>query len=165
MENGLFSCLRRDVFTEIYEIESTVSPVTVINEMLLQSHNGVIKVFPATPGSWNVSFKKFRTRGGFLISASHLHGSRDLGPVYNCSTLENRPTVSGKGIGPVQIESTVGGLCKIKNPWPNQPVLIKELPTGKITNLGIIDLLEINTKSNGTYIIELNKEDDAIAEI
>ena len=39
--------------------------------MLLQSHTGVIRVFPAVPENWkNVSFNNLRAMGGFLVSAA-----------------------------------------------------------------------------------------------
>ena len=43
--------------------------------MLLQSHTGVIKVFPALPTSWKeVSFRNLRAVGAFLVSASYSNG-------------------------------------------------------------------------------------------
>lgn len=44
--------------------------------MLLQSHAGVIRVFPAIPRSWrDVSFKDLRAMGAFLVSAEISDGS------------------------------------------------------------------------------------------
>ena len=43
--------------------------------MLLQSHTGVIKVFPALPTSWKeVSFRNLRAVCAFLVSASYSNG-------------------------------------------------------------------------------------------
>jgi alpha-L-fucosidase 2 len=43
--------------------------------MLLQSHTGVVRIFPAIPDSWSdVSFTTLRTEGAFLISASKQNG-------------------------------------------------------------------------------------------
>jgi len=43
--------------------------------MLLQSHTGTIRVFPAIPQNWNdVSFDKLRAMGGFLVSAVRKRG-------------------------------------------------------------------------------------------
>lgn len=48
---------------------------SAIQEMLLQSHTGVIKVFPAIPESWqNASFRNMRAMGAFLITASYKDG-------------------------------------------------------------------------------------------
>ena len=46
-----------------------------IQEMLLQSHTGVIRVFPAVPVAWqDVSFDKLRAMGAFLVSAEKVAG-------------------------------------------------------------------------------------------
>ncbi len=44
--------------------------------MLIQSHTGTIRIFPAIPDSWKeVSFRKLRTEGAFLVSADRERGS------------------------------------------------------------------------------------------
>jgi hypothetical protein len=41
-----------------------------VNDMLIQSHNHVIRIFPAIPDVWkDVSFMNLRTEGAFLITA------------------------------------------------------------------------------------------------
>lgn len=41
-----------------------------INDMLIQSHNNVISIFPAIPDAWkDVSFMNLRTEGAFLVTA------------------------------------------------------------------------------------------------
>ena len=43
--------------------------------MLLQSHTGVIRVFPAIPAAWqDVAFDKLRAMGAFLVSAEKVAG-------------------------------------------------------------------------------------------
>jgi hypothetical protein len=41
--------------------------------MLLQSQNGIIRVFPAIPDDWRsgVSFRNLRSEGAFLVSAEY----------------------------------------------------------------------------------------------
>lgn len=57
-------------------IETPLSAVTTINEMLLQSWGGVLRVFPAIPVSWdNVSFDKLLAKGGFEVSAERKNGA------------------------------------------------------------------------------------------
>lgn len=49
--------------------ESDIHCVTLgLNFMLLQSHDGVIELFPACPQNWNVSFK-LRAEGSLLVEA------------------------------------------------------------------------------------------------
>lgn len=53
-----------------FTLEGNFAFAQAIHEMLLQSSNGYIEVFPAIPGDWNnVSFNSLRTEGGFLVSA------------------------------------------------------------------------------------------------
>lgn len=43
--------------------------------MLIQSHTGVVKLFPAIPSDWqDVSFSTLRTSGAFLVSARMENG-------------------------------------------------------------------------------------------
>ena len=51
-------------------IETPLSGAASINEMLLQSYNNQIHVFPAIPDAWKeASFKDLRTEGAFLVTA------------------------------------------------------------------------------------------------
>jgi len=46
-----------------------------VHELLLQTRNGHLEIFPAVPESWtNVSFNTFRTEGAFLVSAKKVNG-------------------------------------------------------------------------------------------
>jgi hypothetical protein len=56
-------------------IESPLSAVQVMFDMLLQSWGDVIRVFPATPDAWSdISFENLRTEGAFLVSAQRRAG-------------------------------------------------------------------------------------------
>ena len=58
-----------------FTLEGNFAFAAGIHEMLLQSHTGVVHVFPAIPESWsNVSFRTLRTEGAFLISATRENG-------------------------------------------------------------------------------------------
>lgn len=58
-----------------FTLEGNFAFAAGLQEMLLQSHTGFIHIFPAIPDSWqNVSFKKLRAMGGFLISAELKNG-------------------------------------------------------------------------------------------
>lgn len=67
-----------------FTLEGNFAFAAGIQEMLLQSHTGVIKVFPAIPNSWkDVSFEKLRAMGGFLVSAKQEHGTITSVKVYS----------------------------------------------------------------------------------
>ncbi len=56
-------------------IETPLSAVASINEMMLQSYDGEIHVFPAVPDVWKeVSFQNLRTEGAFLVTAKRARG-------------------------------------------------------------------------------------------
>jgi len=71
-----------------------------INEMLLQSYEGVIRLFPCWPLKHDARFASLRTWGAFLVSA------------------ELRNTV----VLDVKILSEKGSNCIIMNPWPDSTV-------------------------------------------
>ncbi|MGC4037538.1 MAG: glycoside hydrolase N-terminal domain-containing protein [Chitinophagaceae bacterium] len=67
-----------------------------VHELLIQTRDNCIEIFPAVPQSWkNVSFNNLRTEGAFLISAKKENGV----------------------ITSVSIKAEKGGNCKIKLPF------------------------------------------------
>jgi len=71
-----------------------------INEMLLQSHEGVIRLFPCWPKDQNARFGTLRAVGAFLVSAELKDG-----------------VAAG-----VKIVSEKGGPCTVQNPWSGKKV-------------------------------------------
>jgi hypothetical protein len=65
-----------------------------VQEVLLQSHNGLIRVLPAVAGTWSGVFR-LRAEGGFLVAADFARGEARL----------------------VEVESLLGRKCGIENPW------------------------------------------------
>ena len=74
----------------------------LINEMMLQSHGGVMRIFPVFPSGQSGSFHRLRTFGAFLVS-----GAINKGVVQ-----------------PIVIESEKGRPCVLQNPWPGKKVII-----------------------------------------
>jgi hypothetical protein len=70
-----------------------------VNEMLLQSYSGTIRVFPAVPATWEGQFRLYAV-GRFIISASRAGGQTTY----------------------VIIESQGGETCRLTNPWTAQIV-------------------------------------------
>lgn len=59
-----------------FTLEGNFAFAAGIQEMLLQSHTGVIRAFPAIPASWdNVAFDNLRAMGAFLVSARKTDGT------------------------------------------------------------------------------------------
>lgn len=88
-----------------FTLEGNFAFAAGVQEMLLQSHTGVVRIFPATPDDWNdVAFDNLRARGAFLVSASKKGGVIEsvslLPEVDGTLLLENpfkdrEPEVSG----------------------------------------------------------------------
>jgi hypothetical protein len=90
-------------------IQCGLEPLSIygaaVNEMLLQSNEGKIRIFPAIPDGWATSFKLL-ARGAFVVS----------------SEMQKDGAIPG-----IFIESLNGNECRIVNPWPNSEVLVKSM--------------------------------------
>ena len=79
-----------------FTLEGNFACAAGIQEMLLQSHNGVLRIFPAIPESWqDVSFNTMRAEGALLVSAVRAGGKTRS----------------------VKIASEKGGIVKMINPF------------------------------------------------
>lgn len=105
-----------------------------INEMLLQSNEGKIRVFPAVPDNWATSFTLL-ARGAFVVS----------------SEIGNDGTIPG-----VYIESRKGNICRVVNPWPGieVTVLSRSEPGRRVRfKTDEKNIIEFNTKAGHNYLI------------
>lgn len=81
-----------------FTLEGNFAAAQAIHEMLLQSWNGVVRVFPAMPAAWsNASFRDLRAEGGLVVSARRV-GARTV-------TVRIRATRAGK----VKVRDPLGG--------------------------------------------------------
>jgi len=102
--NGDFKNLGYSVYKyRPFTLEGNFAAVQAVNEMLLQTINGAIHIGYSLPVGISASFDQLRTEGGFLVSAN----------------IDARGALEG-----IEIQSTVGGLCRIANPWPDNGVVI-----------------------------------------
>ncbi len=117
-------------------MEAISNYATTINEMMLQSNEGKIRVFPAIPSSWQDSTLAFTllARNGFLVSARMEGGT----------TLQ------------VGVKSILGNTCKLQNPWPRQPVSVYKITdrgTTKVTTSASDDIISFKTNTDAEYIV------------
>jgi len=105
--------------------ENFALPV-VINECLMQSYNGTIRLFPNWPVEKDAEFFNLRAAGGFLVSASVNKG--------NVTRLE--------------IISEAGAPLKMELPW-EKCTLINEAGEKQITT----NELNISTKKGARMIL------------
>ncbi|OQP55769.1 glycosyl hydrolase family 95 catalytic domain-containing protein [Niastella populi] len=104
-------------------------PMTV-NEMLLQSYEGVIRIFPNWNHNRDASFSKLRAYGAFLVSSSLRNGRIEL----------------------VKLQSEKGRTCVIQNPWPGKTVQC--IRNGKKTAILSGQRFSFDTKANETIILK-----------
>ncbi len=78
-----------------FTLEGNFAAAAGLQEMLLQSHTGVIEIFPAIPAEWrDVSFHQLRAQGAYLVSAEFKDGQ----------------------VVSAEIHSERGGTCRVKSP-------------------------------------------------
>lgn len=83
-----------------FTLEGNFAFASGIQEMLLQSHTGTIRIFPAIPVDWkDVSFTNLRAMGAFLVSA----------------------TMKGGELSSVRVYSEKGGTLRIQLPTDTAP--------------------------------------------
>ena len=59
-----------------FTLEGNFAFAAGLQEMLIQSHTGIIHIFPAVPNDWkDLKFHQLRTEGAFLVSATMENGS------------------------------------------------------------------------------------------
>ncbi len=86
----------------------------------------VIHVFPAWPKQWEAEFR-LAARGGFRVQAAQRNGH----------------------VAYVQIESTAGAVCRIRNPWPGCAVSV--CCNGKVLLTSKRDVLSFPTTKGRVY--------------
>ena len=128
--NGDFKNLGYSVYKyRPFTLEGNFAAVQAVNEMLLQTINGIIHVGYALPKGLAASFERLRTEGGFLVSAE---------------INERGETVS------LGIQSTAGGVCHIANPWHSRRVVIA---SARRTRLRGGKAMDFETEAGTSYRI------------
>lgn len=99
-----------------------------LQEMLLQSHNGVVRVLPAVAKAWSGIFR-LRAEGGFLVAAAFEGG---------------RPRF-------VEVRSLLGGDCTLANPWAGRCILREG---GKVLRESDQPTITFKTRTGATVLLE-----------
>jgi alpha-L-fucosidase 2 len=102
-----------------FTLEGNFAFASGVEEMLLQSHDGVIRIFPAIPASWDtVSFKNLRAQGAFLVSATRSGGK----------TLV------------VTMKSEKGGTLVVENPFTEKKISVTGTNRVKFLKSGFLEI-------------------------
>ena len=88
--------MRMGIWTE------NLSLPAVLNECMMQSYSGTLRIFPNTQGLGRAGFRNLRAAGAFLISA----------------------TYDGKSVASLSLHSEKGAPVKLENPWPGRQLKV-----------------------------------------
>ena len=108
-------------------LENSSIASATLNEMVLQSYEGKIRIFPDWDMDIDCSFENLRADGAFLVSAS----------------------VSGGKIGVIKIESEKGRTLKLVNPFENAKIKI-----GDKEFIASEKFIELELEKNATAVIK-----------
>ncbi len=98
-----------------FTLEGNFAAAAGLQEMLLQSYSGRIRIFPAVPADWkDISFKSLRAEGAFLVSAELKDGKTQT----------------------VTIISEKDGFCKLENPFGNNDYEFKGIARNVFRQIG-----------------------------
>jgi alpha-L-fucosidase 2 len=114
-------------------METPLSGAQSLHDMLIQSHGGTIRVFPAVPDAWeDAVISELRTEGAFLVSAARREGRTQF---VHVQSLAGEPCRVAPGLpGPYEVRAAEGA----------RPVDWRELPGG---------VLEIDLDRNQAVVI------------
>ncbi|GAA1857469.1 hypothetical protein GCM10009687_25710 [Asanoa iriomotensis] len=102
-----------------------------INNLLLQSDDGVVRVFPVWPTTKNASFVKLREKDAFLVSSA----------------------LSGGRVSYVDVTSEAGRQLRLRNPWPGRAVVVTRVGGGTVTPTVSGDVISFATQAGATYTV------------
>lgn len=115
-----------------FTLEGNFAFAQGVNELLLQSRDGYVQVFPAVPTTWkNCSFKNLRTEGAFLISAVKENGVAEKVTVF----------------------SEKGGALRIKLPFNT---MVATTLKGKMVKAATTDGLTYHNFKKGETVVFMN---------
>ncbi len=118
--------MRMGVWTE------NLSLPAVLNECLLQSYDGVLRVFPNTLNLGRASFRDLRAAGAFLVSAEW----------------------DGRQVASLHLSSEKGALARVANPWRPRPATVRTTGDGRVLPHTERDgVVEFATSAGGSYSI------------
>lgn len=111
-------------------LETLAAVPLTINEMLMQSYEGVVRIFPNWDYTRDASFSQLRAYGAFLVSSS----------------------IRGGEIQKVTLFSEQGRPCVMQNPWPDRAV--KLMRDGKVVKTLRGEMFRFKTKAGETLELQ-----------
>jgi hypothetical protein len=136
-------------------IETPLSAASAIMDLLLQSWNGKIRIFPAVPSAWNnVVFHRMRAMDGFVVSAKReggktswvtVHSEAGLPCMIKVTDWEGQPFVKGRRSfsvvegtqGEYQIDLKKGEEILLSQSEAQDFMVVRELPSESKNPYGV----------------------------
>ena len=115
-----------------FTLEGNFAFAAGLQEMLIQSHTGIIRIFPAVPSGWSdISFDQLRAEGAFLVTAKKENGV----------------------VTSVEIKSLQGGILKLKNPFETN-----ELKCSHNYRIDDQDIINITTRPGDIVQVKIENK-------
>jgi alpha-L-fucosidase 2 len=116
--------MRMGVWTE------NLSLPAVLNECMLQSYTGVVRVFPNAKGLGPAGFRDLRAAGAFLVTASW----------------------DGTAVSNLELLAEKGGVVKLADPWNKGQAKVMEIPQNReIRTRAANGIVEFNSEAGRRY--------------
>ena len=130
LPNGLFCGIAQADYWYEGAMSECLGIIKPMSEMLIQSWEGAINVFPNWPEELDASYRDLRTRGAFLVSSGFKDGE----------------------VQSIEIKSEHGGECKIINPWDAGTLNITQ--NGVKSKIDAGEEFTLNTTKDDIIIIQ-----------
>jgi hypothetical protein len=105
MDNGLGTIMGCENVPHSPHLGCQLGLTGAVNEMLLQGHQGVIRVFPAVPTTWkDAAFHSLRCEGPFLVSSEMKDGQAQY----------------------VLVRALADGTCRLRDAFEGHPVVVRQ---------------------------------------
>lgn len=119
--------MRMGIWTE------NLSLPAVLNECMVQSYTGTLRLFPNTQGLGRARFHDLRAAGAFLLSAAY----------------------DGQTVSSVTLFSEKGAAAKLENPWPGKQVKVTRVGRQQPLTVSVKgSAVQFPTEPGGRYRIE-----------
>jgi alpha-L-fucosidase 2 len=102
-----------------------------VNNLLLQSDDGIVRLFPVWPTGKDASFVKLREKDALVISSAF----------------------QGGRVTYVDITSEAGKTVKLQNPWPGQTIVVNRVGGGTVSHTVSGNVITFATQAGSTYTI------------
>ncbi|QHW32096.1 hypothetical protein GZH47_15600 [Paenibacillus rhizovicinus] len=111
--------------------------IEAINNMMMQSQDGIIELFPVWPAGKDASFTRLREKGAFVVSAAK----------------------NGDEVSNVEITSEAGNPVKLDNPYATDSVQVTEEGGARISAAVTDGIISFATEKGKTYSVSPGNEE------